>query len=327
MARYVVRRVLMMVPTLIFISMVSFVVMELPPGNLLTSWLAGQAESGEMSEGEVENMRRFFALDQPQYVRYLRWVKNLARGHLGYSIEYRGKPVNELIAMRLPLTATVTLSSLLIVWAIAFPVGIYSATRQYSLEDYLFTAISFTGRGIPDFLLALVLLYAVFKLFNYNATGLFSREFHEAPWSWAKLLDLLKHLWLPVLVIAMGSTTGLIRTMRANMLDELHKPYVTTARAKGLNERRLTLKYPVRVALIPFASTVGWTLPALVSGTSIVSIVLGLQTLGPLALRAWLAQDVYLGGALLLLESTLTVVGTFLSDILLAWLDPRIRLV
>jgi len=316
----------MMIPTLIFISMISFIAMELPPGNLLTSWLASQTESGEMSEGEIENWRRRFALDQPQYVRYFRWMKELLRGRLGVSIEHNGRPVNDLIADRLPLTVTVTMTSLLIVWAIAFPIGIYSATRQYSPADYFFTAISFAGKGIPDFMLALVLLYAVFKLFNYNASGLFSREFQEAPWSWDRVLDLLKHLWLPVGIIALGSTTGLIRTMRANMLDELHKPYVTTARAKGLGERRLTLKYPVRVALIPFASMVGWTLPTLVSGASIVSIVLGLQTLGPLALRAWLAQDVYLGGALLLLESTLTVIGTFLSDILLAWLDPRIHL-
>ncbi len=190
----------------------------------------------------------------------------------------------------------------------------------------MFTSISFIGRGIPNFLLALVFLYAIFKLFNYNAAGLFSMEYQEAPWSWAKVLDLLKHLWVPVLVIAMGSTSGLIRTMRANLLDELNKPYVVTARSKGLKENRVVFKYPVRVALNPFVSTVGWALPGLISGTTIVSIVLGLQTTGPLMLRALQSQDMYLAGSFLLLLSTLTVIGTFLSDILLAWLDPRIRL-
>jgi peptide/nickel transport system permease protein len=317
----------MMVPTLLLVSVVSFIVIELPPGDLFTAWLAGQAESGEMDEAEIEGWRHRYGLDQPQYVRYLRWMGNVARGNLGYSVEHQGMSINQLIGTRLALSVIVTLTALLVVWAIAFPVGIYSATRPYSVGDYVFTAISFIGKGIPDFLLALVLLYAIFKLFNYNATGLFSKEFYEAPWSWNKVIDLLKHMWVPVLVIAMGATTSLIRTMRANLLDELHRPYVTTARAKGLRESRLTLKYPVRVALIPFASTVGWMLPNLVSGATIVSIVLGLQTTGPLMLRAWLAQDVYVGGALLLLESTLTVVGTLLSDILLAWLDPRIRLV
>ncbi|MBN1640759.1 MAG: ABC transporter permease [Anaerolineae bacterium] len=326
MLQYILRRFLLMIPTLFVISLVSFIVMQLPPGDFLTTYIASMAEQdGMVDEALVAALRHRYGLDQPQYVRYLKWIGNIMQGEWGRSLEW-DRPVKELIGTRIFLTFVISLTTLLIGWIIAFPVGIYSAIRQYSVGDYVFTAISFIGRGIPNFLLALVVMYIIFKVFKYNPAGLFSREFQEAPWSWAKVLDLFKHLWVPVFVISVGSTAGLIRTMRANLLDELNKPYVVTARSKGLTERKLIFKYPVRVALNPFVSTVGWALPGLISGTTIVSIVLGLQTTGPLMLRALQSQDMYLAGSFLLLLSALTVIGTFISDILLAWLDPRIRL-
>jgi len=326
MLQYILQRVLLMIPTLVVISMVSFIVIQLPPGDFLTTYIARMAEEdGMVDEALVAALRHRYGLDQPQYMRYLKWIGNIMQGEWGRSLEW-DRPVKELIGTRIGLTFIISLTTLLIGWVIAFPVGIYSAVRQYSVGDYIFTAISFIGRGIPNFLLALVFMYAIFKLFNYNPAGLFSKEYQEAPWSLAKVVDLLKHLWVPVFVISVGSTAGLIRTMRANLLDELNKPYVVTARSKGLKENRVIFKYPVRVALNPFVSTVGWALPGLISGTTIVSIVLGLQTTGPLMLRALQSQDMYLAGSFLLLLSALTVIGTFISDILLAWLDPRIRL-
>ncbi len=326
MLQYILQRFLLMIPTLLIISIVSFVVIQLPPGDFLTTYIANRMQQDGITDmAVVDAIRQRYGLDQPQYMQYLKWMGRLLQGEWGQSLEW-DRPVKELIFGRIGLTFAISLSTLLLGWAIAFPIGIYSAIRQYSIGDYIFTAISFIGVGIPDFLLALVFMYAVFKLFNYNAAGLFSQEYQEAAWSWAKLVDLLKHLWVPLLILGIGGTAGLIRTMRANLLDELRKPYVTTARAKGLTERKVIFKYPVRVALNPFVSTVGWALPGLISGTTIVSIVLGLPTTGPLLLRALQSQDMYLAGSFLLLLSTLTVIGTFLSDILLAWLDPRIRL-
>jgi len=220
----------------------------------------------------------------------------------------------------------ISIFTLLFTWAVAFPIGIYSAVRQYSIGDYIATVIGYVGLALPNFLIALVLMYVAFKFFNQSVGGLFSPEYQDAPMSWAKLWDMFKHLWIPVVIIGTAGTAGLIRIMRANLLDELHKPYVVTARSKGLTEGRLLLKYPVRVALNPFISTVGWTLPALVSGEAIVSIVLSLPTTGPLLLRALMSQDMYLAGSFIMLLSTLTVIGTLISDVLLAWLDPRIRL-
>ncbi len=326
MLQYTLQRFLLMIPTLLIISIVSFIVIQLPPGDFLTTYISRVAEQdGMVDEALVAALKHRYGLDRPQYVQYLKWMGRLLQGEWGQSLEW-DRPVKELIFGRIGLTFAISLTTLLMGWAIAFPIGIYSAVRQYSLGDYVFTALSFIGVGIPDFLLALVFMYVVYRLFNYNASGLFSVEYQEAPWSLAKLLDLLKHLWVPLLILGIGGTAGLIRTMRANLLDELGKPYVTTARAKGLSERKLVLKYPVRVALNPFVSTVGWALPGLISGTTIVSIVLGLPTTGPLLLRALQAQDMYLAGSFLLLLSSLTVLGTFISDILLGWLDPRIRL-
>lgn len=326
MLQYIIRRILLMIPTLFLISVVSFIVIQLPPGDFLSTYIANlMQEDGITDMAVLDALRHRYGLDQPQYIQYLKWIGRLLKGEWGQSMEW-DRPVKELIGSRILLTFVISLTTMLFGWSMAFPIGIYSAVRQYSLGDYVFTAISFIGVGTPNFLLALIFLYAVFKLFNYNAAGLFSPKYQEAPWDLAKVGDLLKHLWVPVLILGTGGTAGLIRTMRANLLDELHKPYVTTARAKGLAERKLIFKYPVRVALNPFVSTVGWSLPGLISGTTIVAIVLGLPTTGPLLLRALQSQDMYLAGSFLLLLSTLTVIGTLISDILLAALDPRIRL-
>ncbi len=326
MLQYFFRRFVLMIPTLFLVSVVTFVVIQLPPGDYLSTYVARLMEQdGITDRAIIENLRNQYGLNQPQYIQYIKWITRLMQGNWGQSFEWN-RPVKELIFGRIALTFAISLLTMLIGWAIAFPIGIYSAIKQYSIGDYIFTGISFIGMGTPDFLLALVFLYAVYKLFGYNASGLFSPGFEEAPWSWAKFVDLLKHLWVPVLILGVSGTAGLIRTMRANLLDELHKPYVTTARAKGLPESRVIMKYPVRVALNPFVSTVGWALPGLISGTTIVGIVLGIPTNGPLLLRALQSQDMYLAGSFILILSTLTVIGTFLSDLLLAWLDPRIRL-
>lgn len=327
MFRFITRRVLLMVPTLAVISLVAFLIIELPPGSYLDAYIAAVgAGGGTLNRAEVEALRHRYGLDQPVHVRYVRWMWNmLTKGDFGYSFNWN-RPVSQLIWERLMLTVVLSLATTLLIWLIAFPVGIYSAVSQYSIGDYMFTAISFVGLGIPNFMIAIALIWIGFKYFDVTLLGLFSERFIEAPWSLAKIADLLKHLVVPVIVLGTGGTAGLIRTMRANLLDELRKPYVTTARAKGLMERRVLFKYPVKVALNPFISTVGWMLPGLVSGSTIVSVVLSLPTTGPLLLDALQNQDMYLAGSFIMLLSTLTVIGTLVSDILLGVLDPRIRL-
>jgi peptide/nickel transport system permease protein len=306
---------------------VTFVLIQLPPGDFMETLIMQMIESGEeVDEAMIDALRKRYGLDQPAYVRYLKWIWGiLTRGDFGQSMLYN-RPVSSLIWGRLMWTFALSLSTLLFTWMVAFPIGIYSATHQYSLADYLFTFLGFLGRGTPNFLLALVLMWVSFSQFGLDIGGLFSREFESAPWSLAKFWDLLKHLWIPIVVVGTAGTAGLIRTLRANLLDELHRPYVTVARAKGLEERKLVWKYPVRVALNPFFSSVGYVLPGLISGATIISVVLSLPTTGPLLLRALISQDMYLAGSFLLMLSTLTVIGTLLSDILLAWVDPRIRL-
>jgi peptide/nickel transport system permease protein len=326
MIRYISRRLVLLIPTLIVVSIISFTLIQLPPGDYLTAYIITLEASGEQVEEDViVALRQQYGLGQPIYVQYGKWVLNMFRGQFGQSLEWQ-TPVHELIGERLLLTILLSLSSLVFIWIIAFPIGIYSAIRQYSIGDYFFTFLSFMGLGIPSFLLALIILWLAYSKLGMSVGGLFSNEYVDESWSLGKVLDLLKHLWIPMIVLGMGGTAGLIRTMRANLLDEVHKPYVVTARAKGLSERRLLAKYPVRVALNPFVSTLGWTLPALVSGSTIVSVVLSLPTTGPLLLRALMSQDMYLAGTIVLLLSVLTVIGTLISDILLAWLDPRIRL-
>ncbi len=326
MLEFIIRRLLLLIPTVILISIISFVIIQLPPGDFLTSYVITLESQGQLvDQALINSLKEQYGLDQPVYIQYLKWMEGMTHGDFGQSLTWQ-VPVKDLIWERIGLTFMISLASLLFIWAIAFPVGIYSAVRQYSPGDYLFTLISFIGLGIPNFLLALVIMWFAFSKLGVSVGGLFSVQFNDAPWSWAKFVDLLNHLWVPMIVLGLGGTAGLIRIMRANLLDELRKPYVTTSRAKGMPERDLILKHPVRVALNPFVSTVGWTLPGLVSGSVIVSVVLNLPTTGPILLRALLSQDMYLAGTLVLVLSVLTVIGTLISDILLAWLDPRIRL-
>jgi len=315
-----------MIPTLFAISVVSFVIIQLPPGDYLTSLVAGLAEQGEtIDNAQLEALRERYGLDQPWYVQYWKWISGiLLRGDFGQSFEWN-RPVSSLIWDRLALTFLLSLSTLLFIWAVSIPLGIYSAVRKYSFGDYVATFLGFIGLATPNFLIALVLMYVAFKYFGQSVGGLFSPEYIDASWSWGRVVDLLAHLWIPVVVIGTAGTAGLIRILRANLLDELGRPYVVTARAKGVPERRLLLKYPVRLALNPFVSGIGGVLPGLVSGETIVSIVLSLATTGPLLLRALTSQDMYLAGSFILMLSVLTVMGTLLSDLLLAWLDPRIR--
>jgi peptide/nickel transport system permease protein len=323
---YLVRRLILAVLTMWAISVLSFVIIQLPPGDYITSYIAQMSASGGMvSEQEAEAMRREYGLDDAMWVQYLRWMKMVMQGRFGMALEWR-RPVSEVIGDRLWLTMVVSVAAIILTWALALPIGIYSAVRQYSPGDYVATFIGFLGLAIPSFMLALVLMYFGFTLFGANIGGLFSDEFVEAPWSLAKAWDLTKHLPLPALILGLAGTAQLIRIMRANLLDELRRPYVVTARARGLPEYRVILKYPVRVALNPFASTVGYLLPYVVSGSIIVSLVLSLPTVGPLLLKALVAQDMFLAGTIVLLLGVMTVVGTFLSDLLLMWIDPRIRL-
>ena len=326
MLQYIVRRILLMIPTLIGISMVTFLIIQLPPGDYLTSYIAQMAEQGEFADSSaLESLQERYGLNQPVYVQYWKWITNLLQGDFGYSMEWK-QPVWNLLWERLALTFVIALATLLFTWLIAFPIGIYSAVRQYSIGDYIASFFGFLGLATPDFLFALVLMWIAYAYFGQSVGGLFSPEYQEAPWSLAKVGDLISHLWIPMVVLGTSGTASLIRIMRANLLDELHKPYVVTARAKGLPEMRALIKYPVRAALNPFVSTVGWYLPTLVSGSVIVAVVLNLPITGPLLLRALLSQDMYMAGSFIFMLSVLTVLGTLISDVLLAWLDPRIRL-
>ncbi|MEZ4863012.1 MAG: ABC transporter permease [Caldilineaceae bacterium] len=326
MVSYIIQRLLFMVVTLFMVSIVTFIVIELPPGDFLDAYVSNLRASGDsLDDSEIASLRERFGLGLPLHERYLKWISNIVlRGDFGYSFGWN-KPVSDLIWERVGLTFMISFAALMVTWILGFIIGVYSAVRQYSIGDYLFTTFSFVGLGIPDFLLALVLLWVGFKYFGENLGGLFSRDFQTAPWSAAKVWDMLKHLWVPLVILGTGGTAGMIRIMRANLLDELRKPYVETARAKGVAENKLILKYPVRLALNPFISTAGWSLPGLINGATIISIVLSLPTTGPILLNALLNQDMYLAASFILILSALTVIGTMISDILLAWLDPRIR--
>jgi len=327
MISFLVRRALYMVLAIVLISFIAFLVIQLPPGDYVSQEIRRMVGQGVNVTPEMEaRLRHMYGLDQPAFVQYFKWIRNIVLyGNFGRSM-FSTEDAGAYIVDRFPMTCAVTLFSTMLVWTIALPVGIYSAVRQYTPGDYFFSFLSFVGLGVPSFLLALICLYVAYKTFGVSAIGLFSEPFREAPWSWARIWDLIKHMFIPGIVIGIGSTAGLVRTMRANLLDELRKPYVETARAKGLSERRLLLKYPVRHALNPFISTLGWMLPALVSGEVIVSIVLNLPTTGPVLYTALRGQDMFLAAGLILVLSSLTVIGTFVSDVLLAWLDPRIRL-
>jgi peptide/nickel transport system permease protein len=314
-----------MVPLLFLISIIVFTVIQLPPGDLVSTIAASSSAQGEAIDNEtLQGLRSRYGLGEPIYVQYWKWISSVVQGDLGYSYTWK-QPVDSLISGRLGYTLMLSLGSLLLTWMIAFPIGIYSAVRKYSPGDYTFTFLGFLGLAIPDFLIAIVLMYVGYKYFGQSVGGLFSSDYVDAPWSIARFGDLMAHLWIPVVIIAIGGTAGLIRTMRANLLDELPKQYVMTARAKGVSEGRMLLKYPVRIALNPFISTIGWILPAVFSGETIIGVVLSLPTLGPLLLNALKSQDMYLAGSIILILSVLTVIGTLISDLLLAWNDPRIR--
>lgn len=326
MLKYIAWRILMMIPTLFAISIVSFLIIQLPPGDFLTSYLAQLTSMGEtVSEEVIEALRARYGLGSPVYVQYWTWMTGIiTQGDFGMSLLW-GRPVSELLWERVSLTVMVSASSVLFIWVVAIPIGIYSAVRQYSIGDYIFTFLGFLGLATPPFMLALIALWIVFVSTGSVLVGLFSPEYIDASWSFGKALDLLAHLWIPMVILGTAGTAGTIRVIRAQMLDELHKPYVVTARAKGVSEIKLLFKYPVRIALNPFFSTLGWLLPRLIAGEILVSIVLNLPTTGPLLLGALTNQDMYLAGSFMLILSTLTVIGTLISDILLAWVDPRIR--
>jgi peptide/nickel transport system permease protein len=327
MLQYILRRILLMIPTLLVISLISFAIIQLPPGDFLSSYVAQLRMQGEdIDAAQIAVLEEQYGLNQPIYVQYWKWISGiLFRGDWGRSFEWQ-KPVAELVWDRIGVTMLISVLTILLSWAIAIPAGVYAATHQYSFLDYFMSFVSFVGLGTPSFLVALIFLWVMLAFFGVNISGLFSQQYLDAPWSVGKVLDMLSRIWLPVVVLAIDNTASVIRTLRANLLDELNKPYVETARAKGVRETALIWKYPVRVALNPFFSTVGWTLAALVSGETLVSVVLSYQTSGPMLLRALTSQDMYLAGSFILLLSTLTVIGTLISDVLLAWVDPRIRL-
>lgn len=316
----------MLIPILLLVSFIAFFVIELPPGDWVTTYVSQLRTSGiQMSDQEAQRLTALYGFDQPTYVRYFKWITGIVtRGDFGWSFQW-GRPVGEVIAERLPITLAISLMALVFSWIVAIPIGIYSATHQYSLIDYLATFIGFIGLATPGFLLAMILAWAANQFLGFSALGLYSKEFLDAPWSFAKAMNMLQHMILPLIIIGMASAGSTIRVLRGNLLDELKKQYVVTARAKGLSETQLLLKYPVRLALNPVFSTIGWLLPAIFAGEVLISIVLSVPSIGPLLLRSTLAQDMYLTGSIVLILSALTIFGSLISDIYLAWADPRIR--
>jgi peptide/nickel transport system permease protein len=327
MSSYIARRFLYMLILLALSTIVSFAIIVLPPGDFLTSYVAQlEAQGEQVSDDQIAALERAYGLGQPMYVQYWKWITNMVTdGNMGRSFAWR-ESVSTLIVERLPATLLVSLGSTLLVYALAIPIGIFSAVKQYSIWDYLVTFVGFIGLAIPNFLLALIAMLYFYETFGISVGGLYSQDMQTAPWGWDKFLDLLVHLPVPLFVIGIAGTASIIRVMRATLLDELNKPYVETARAKGVSEWRLMLKYPVRVALNPIASTIGWLLPWMFSGATITAIVLNLPTVGPMLLESLLTEDMFLAAGILLILTALTIVGTFISDLVLMWLDPRIRM-
>ena len=328
MLQYLVKRFFLGLLTLWVLSMISWVIIELPPGDFVDLYvqeLIGDMSGSELSDMIEAGMRQHYGLDKPSVYRYGKWMWHMLQGDLGMSLEF-GLPVTRVISERLLMTVILAVTTAIFAWGLAIPIGIYSAVRQHSPEDYIFTFVGFLGLAVPDFLLALWLLWVSFAYLGQSVGGLFSPEYMVAPWSFVRVWDLISHLWIASLVVGTAGTAALIRVMRANLLDELNRPYVVTARAKGLPEWRAVMKYPVRMALNPLVSTVGYLLPFLISGSIIVSVVLNLPTEGPLLLRALLSEDLFISASIILVLGAMTVIGTFLSDILLALLDPRIRM-
>jgi len=326
--KFLIRRFLYMIFTVWIVTVVAFAVIQLPPGDYVTSLVSQMMAQGvnEIKPEVVEQLREEYGLNDSVPVQYLKWMRNIiTKGNFGYSLTFK-RDAAAIISERLPMTFMLTLSSVLFIWIVALPIGVYSAVSKYSPGDYIATFFGMIGLAVPNFLFALIVMYFSYKYTGQTLSGLFSTDYATAPWSLGKFVDLLKHIWIPVIIIGLAGVAGLIRTMRANLLDELNRPYVDTARAKGMSEWRLLWKYPVRYALNPFVSTIGWILPGLVAGEVIVSVVMNLPTSGPVLLNALLQQDLFVAAGFILMLSALTVVGTFISDVLLAMLDPRIRL-
>jgi len=325
MLSYIIRRFIYMIFLLLTVSVVSFLIIQLPPGDWLTTYIAQlQASGTQVDQAIIDSLKKQYGLDLPLSQQYFKWIWDMFHGNFGFSFTWN-KPVSTLLAERLPLTITISLFTTIFIYTVAIPIGIYSAIHQYSLADYSLTVVGYIGLAIPNFLLALILMLMFYQYFGVNIGGLFSPQYLDAPWSIAKFIDMLKHLPVPIIVAGTAGTAGLIRVMRGCLLDELQKQYVITARAKGLAERTLLFKYPVRVAVNPIISTIGWVLPSLVSGQTITEIVLGLPTVGPLLVQSLMRQDMYLAGDIVMILGFLTVIGTFISDLLLVWIDPRIR--
>lgn len=323
---YISKRLLLLPFLMLLFSMFAFFVIQAPPGDFVTNYIAELAASGSaMDQAQIDGLRSLYGLDQPMSAQYLKWMGRILTGDLGISLDWQ-KPISELIGERLLLTVLLGGFTFLFTWALAIPIGILSATRQYSLPDYVFTIINYFGVSTPTFMTALVLMWIAFSRFGVSITGLFSPEFVDVPWSYERVIDMLKHMWLPMVILGLDGTARLARVMRANLLDELKKPYMEMARAKGMSEWRLVMKYPVRLALNPLVSTIGWYLPLIFSGSVIVATVLNLPTIGPMLLRSLTNQDMFLAGSIILVYGLLAIIGTLISDILLVWLDPRIRM-
>ncbi len=327
MLQFAIRRLLIIIPLLFLISATSFAILQAPPGDYVTSYLArvSMQQGFPVTKEEENALRRQYGLDQPIYMQYLKWLGKVLRGDFGLSTA-REAPVNQLVKDRLLMTVSLSFVTILFVWTLAIPIGVVSAVKQYSILDYIATFAAYIGVGTPNFLLALAIMWVVLDLGGGYIGGLFSPEYMNAPWSWARVLDVLKHIWIPAIILGTDGMAGLTRIVRANMLDELHKPYVLTALAKGLPIWRVILKYPMRTALNPFFSGIGYALPQLFSGATILGVVLGLPIIGPLLLEATLEEDMLLAGSLLFILAGLTLIGTLVSDLILAWADPRIRI-
>jgi len=326
MIRYIVMRTLTMIPTLVLISILVFLIIELPPGDFFESHIAELQALGEDADlAEIEMLRERYGFDQPQIIRYLTWAGGMLTGDFGYSFEYR-LPVNEVVGDRLWLTIVLSVLTILFTWALAFPIGIYSATHQYSWGDYGLTFVGLIGIAVPNFMLALVMMYFANTWFGVSIGNLMDRQYLNEPLSWEKVSSILSHIWIPVFIIGAAGTAGMVRQLRANLLDELDKQYVVTAKAKGLHPKKVLRKYPLRMALNFFVSDIGSILPAMISGAEVTAIVLSLETTGPMLIRALQSQDMYLAGSFLMFLAFLTVIGVLISDIALAFLDPRIRL-
>lgn len=325
MIRYLITRTLTMIPTLLAISVLIFIIIQLPPGDYLETYIAELESQGESIDPQkIAALRAEYGLDKPMITQYYLWITGFVQGDYGYSFEYE-RPVSEIMGDRLWLTIILSFFTILFTWLIAFPIGIYSATHKYSWGDYGLTFLGFLGLAIPNFLLALIMLYVANRWFGTSIGGLMDPEYLDQPWSWGKIKSILEHMWIPMVVIGTSGTAAMIRRLRANLLDELHKPYVLTARAKGLSEIKNLTKYPLRMALNFFVADIGSLLPSVVSGAEIVAVVLSLPTTGPLLLTALQSQDMYLAGSFLMFLALLTVVGMLISDLLLFLVDPRIR--